>query len=98
MQLVVEDEEIARSAGLGVCDGLEHLDGMNVEEAAEHFVHGEEGRCHATSAREETAPVDAEFLAGGLRQFLDACLYLFLLARLRNGHVLTVRDHARGDR
>ena len=47
---------------------------------------------------EKRSPIDAELLAGGFGQFLDAGFDALLLLGLRHRHVLAVRDHPRRDR
>jgi hypothetical protein len=64
MQLVVEDEQIARRAGLSVSDRFQHVDKADIEKPAEYFVHGEECSGHPSGARQESPPVDREFLSG----------------------------------
>ena len=79
VELVVEDEQVARRAGLGVSDGLEHLDGIDVEEAAEDFVHREEGRRHAAGAGEERRRSTPSFLLRAFGQLVDAGFDALLL-------------------
>ena len=97
VELVVEHEQIARGAGLGVRRRLEHLDRIDVEESSEHLVHRQQGGRHAAGRGEEHAPIDAQLLAGGLGEILDARFDSLLLLGLGDRHVLAVGDHARRD-
>ena len=48
VHLIVEDEEVAGSSALGVRGRLEDRNGVDVEKAPEHFVHGDERGRHAS--------------------------------------------------
>src|SRR5437870_4710416 len=93
VQLIVEYKEVARRTRLSISLRFKHLDGIDVEEAAEHLVHRKEGGSHTTSAREKTPPIHAQLLACGVTKFFDPLFDLLLLVCLRSRHVFTVRDH-----
>ena len=97
VQLVVEHEEIARHA---VCRVRrpEQLERIHVEEAAEHFVHGDESRRHAPRRSEEAPAAHAEPAARLARELGDAYLELALLQGLSERKVFAVRHHLRRDR
>ena len=97
VELVVEHEQVARDAGLGVRRRFEHLDRIDAEESPEHLVHRQQGGRHAAGRGEERAPIDPQLLAGGLGEILDARLDSLLRRGLRDRHVLAVGDHARRD-
>src|SRR6185312_12300861 len=99
MRLVVEHEKVARRRVLLARAVVEHLLMAHLEEGlAEDLVHGDERGGHAARALEEAPPRDAELLRGMVGQLLDALLDLLLLPRLRERHVLAVRDHPRRHR
>jgi hypothetical protein len=93
VQLVVENEKIRRAERWLRQQRLDQLNRIDVEEAAEDFVHRQETRSHAAAGREKLPPAESELLAVDVGQFLDSMFHLLLLFRLRVGHVLAVRYH-----
>src|SRR6185437_9644211 len=99
MRLVVEHEKVARRRVLLARVVVEHLLMAHLEEGlAEDLVHGDERGRHASRALEEAPAGDAELLRGVIGELLDALFDLLLLPRLRERHVLAVRDHPRRHR
>jgi len=98
MKLIIEDEQIARCAGLRVRQRFEHFDWVYVEESSEHFIHREKRCGHPAGGCEETSTVHAEFPAGRFCKFMKARLNPFLLFGLRRRHVFAIGDHPGGDR
>ncbi len=97
--LIVEDEQVTGRCVLRERRLLEHLDLVDLEESvAVHLVHREEGCSQAARAFEELPPRHPELFRGLVGELLDPKFDLLLLRRLREGHVLAVGNHARGDR
>ncbi|TMH38273.1 MAG: hypothetical protein E6H59_11460 [Betaproteobacteria bacterium] len=96
MQLIVEDEQIARHA-IGGVRGTEELERTHLEEAAEHLVHGDERRRHAAGGSEEAPPAHPQLLRRLIGKLGDARLDLALLERLRMREVFAVRHHLSRD-
>src|SRR5204863_3819744 len=99
VRLYVDDELSGQRAGaLRRHTGLLGLGAGDLEDGAEDVVHGEEGRGHAGAAGQERPAAQAVARTEVVRQLRDARLDALLLARLRQGVVLTVRDDLGGNR
>jgi hypothetical protein len=94
VKLVVEDELAGERLGTRRRHlGLRRFGRIDLEQAAEDLVHGDEGRRHAAGAAQEAAPVEAEPAPVALGQFLDAGLHHSLCRTLRQRIELAVRHH-----
>ena len=98
MRLIVEDEQVRRGAGRRPRGRLEHLDGLHVEELAEYFVHGQEGRRGASRSRQELTAAQAKLLGRAIGELERSSLDALLLLGLGRGHVLAVRHDLGGNR
>ena len=98
VQLVVEHEQLRRRRVRQRRVGLVELLAVDAEELAVDLVHRQEARGHAAGAGQEAAPAEAQAPPGKVGETADALLHLTLLRRLRDRHVLAVRDHPRRHR
>ena len=97
MQLIVKDEQVFGRSGRCVSRRFEHFGQANVEEPPEHLVHGEQSCRRPTRAPQKVSSADAELFAGLVGKLFNSRLDAFLFFGLRHRHVLTIRNHARGD-
>jgi len=92
VRLIVENEQVRGGPGCCPSSRFEHLDRLHVEEPAEYFVHGQEGRRHAPRPCQELTAAHAELLGRAVGELERPGLHALLPFRLRRRHVFTVRD------